>query len=202
MSLSKNVWKTLSEVDVSDHIEKKGKLSYLSWAWAYGIMMEHYPDIHYTFEEDKCNETGTVEIRCSVLLTEKDQSMVRNMWLPVMDHRNKAISNPDKFAINSSKMRCLTKCFAMFGLGHYIYAGEDLPEAVAKATVNEDQIIAIKKLLDETKSDEKISTLNKLLNRLLGRIVSDNQDCVGSFTKYSECDKSCGSNSYQTRTYI
>ena len=54
---------------------------------------------------------------------------------------------------------------------------------------------------DETKSDEKISTLNKLLNRLLGRIVSDNQDCVGSFTKYSECDKSCGSNSYQTRTY-
>jgi len=54
---------------------------------------------------------------------------------------------------------------------------------------------------DETKSDEKISTLNKLLNRLLGIIVSDNQDCVGSFGKYSECDKSCGSNSYQTRTY-
>jgi len=53
----------------------------------------------------------------------------------------------------------------------------------------------------ETKSDEKISTLNKLLNRLLGRIVSDNQDCVGDFGKYSECDKSCGSNSYQTRTY-
>ena len=53
----------------------------------------------------------------------------------------------------------------------------------------------------ETKSDEKISTLNKLLNRLLGRIVSDNNDCVGEFGKYSECDKSCGSNSYQTRTY-
>ena len=126
MSLSKEVWQTLSAIDVSDHIEKKGKLSYLSWAWAYGIMMKHYPDLHYTFEEDKCTETGTVEIRCSVLLTENDQSMVRNMWLPVMDHRNKAISNPDKFAINSSKMRCLTKCFAMFGLGHYIYAGEDL----------------------------------------------------------------------------
>ena len=53
----------------------------------------------------------------------------------------------------------------------------------------------------ETKSDEKISTLNKLLNKLLGRIVSDNNDCVGEFGKYSECDKSCGSNSYQTRTY-
>jgi len=153
MSLSKEVWQTLSAIDVSNHIEKKGKLSYLSWAWAYGIMMEHYPDIHYTFEEDKCNETGTVEIRCNVLLTEKDQSMVRNMWLPVMDHRNKAISNPDKFAINSSKMRCLTKCFAMFGLGHYIYAGEDLPEAVAKATISEDQITNILDLIDHAEVD-------------------------------------------------
>ena len=26
-------------------------------------------------------------------------------------------------------MRCLVKCLAMFGLGHYIYAGEDLPSA-------------------------------------------------------------------------
>lgn len=58
-----------------------------------------------------------------------------------------------------------------------------------------------KKEYKETKSDEKISTLNKLLNRLLGRIVSDNQDCVGSFGRYSECDKSCGSNAFQTRKY-
>ena len=54
---------------------------------------------------------------------------------------------------------------------------------------------------EETKSDDKISTLNKLLNRLLGRIVSDNNDCVGEFGKYSACNKSCGSNAYQTRTY-
>ena len=53
----------------------------------------------------------------------------------------------------------------------------------------------------ETKSDGKISTLNNLLNRLLGRVVSDNNDCVGEFGKYSACDKSCGLNSHQTRTY-
>jgi len=45
----------------------------------------------------------------------------------VMNHRNQAISNPDAFQINTSMMRCLTKCLAMFGLGHYIYAGEDVP---------------------------------------------------------------------------
>ena len=155
MSLSKQVWQTLSAVDVSDHIEKKGSLSYLSWAWAYGTMMEHYPDLHYSFEQDRCEFTNTVEISCSVLVNDKDQSMVRSMWLPVMDHRNKAIVNPDKFAINSSKMRCLVKCFAMFGLGHYIYAGEDINPVIANAVITDDQIIAIKKLLDETGADSE-----------------------------------------------
>ena len=182
MSLSKEVWQTLSAIDVSDHIEKKGKLSYLSWAWAYGIMMEHYPELHYSFEDDKCEETGTVEISCTVHIhtgADRDQMMMRHMWLPVMDHRNKAISNPDKFAINTAKMRCLTKCFSMFGLGHYIYAGEDLPEAVAKATVSEDQIIAIKKLLDETKSDEakflkwlKVENIDQVLASNYDRVIA------------------------------
>ena len=156
MSLSKEVWQTLSAIDVSQHIEKKGNLSYLSWAWAYGTMMEHYPDLHYSFEEDKCEDTGTVEISCVVHIhtgPEQDQMMMRHMWLPVMDHRNKAIINPDKFAINSSKMRCLVKCFAMFGLGHYIYAGEDINPVIANAVISDDQIIAIKKLLDETGAD-------------------------------------------------
>ena len=156
MSLSKEVWQTLSAIDVSQHIEKKGNLSYLSWAWAYGTMMEHYPDLHYSFEEDKCEDTGTVEISCVVHIhtgPEQDQMMMRHMWLPVMDHRNKAIINPDKFAINSSKMRCLVKCFAIFGLGHYIYAGEDINPVIANAVISDDQIIAIKKLLDETGAD-------------------------------------------------
>ena len=81
MSLSKDIWQTLTAVDVSDHIEKKGNLAYLSWAWAYGTMMEHYPELHYTFEQDRCEFTNTVEISCSVLVNVKDQSMVRSMWL-------------------------------------------------------------------------------------------------------------------------
>jgi len=182
MSLSKKVWPTLSAIDVSKHIEKKGNLSYLSWAWAYGTMMEHYPELHYSFEEDKCEDTNTVEISCVVHIhtgAEKDQVMMRHMWLPVMDHRNKAIPNPDKFAINSSKMRCLVKCFAMFGLGHYIYAGEDLPQAVVNATISEDQVIYIKKLLDETKVDQtaflewvKVKSLSEILASKYDKVVA------------------------------
>lgn len=154
MSLSKQVWQTLSAIDVSQHIEKKGNLSYLSWAWAYGTMMEHYPDLHYSFEIDKCEDTGTVEISCVVHIhTEQDQVMMRHMWLPVMDHRNKAIANPDKFAINSSKMRCLVKCFAMFGLGHYIYAGEDINPVVANAIITEDQAKELKAMIHERDAD-------------------------------------------------
>jgi hypothetical protein len=147
------VWNKLVAVDVSDHIEKKGKLSYLSWAWAYGIMMENYPDLHYSFEQDRCEFTNTVEISCSVLVNKNDQSMVRSMWLPVMDHRNKAIVNPDKFAINSSKMRCLVKCFAMFGLGHHIYAGEDINPVVAmaaEAVITPDQVLLLNAFFNST----------------------------------------------------
>ena len=52
----------------------------------------------------------------------------RDCMLPVMDHRNKAIQNPDAFAVNTAIMRCMTKAISMHGLGLYIYAGEDLPE--------------------------------------------------------------------------
>ncbi len=58
--------------------------------------------------------------------------------LPVMDHRNKAIPNPDAFAVNTAIMRCMTKALSLHGLGLYIYAGEDLPEGAPSPTDAED----------------------------------------------------------------
>lgn len=49
------------------------------------------------------------------------------MHLPVMDHRNQAIKNPDAVAVNKAMMRCLVKAIACHGLGLEVYAGEDLP---------------------------------------------------------------------------
>jgi len=130
----KDVWDTLSKVDVSDHTEKKMKLTYLSWAWAWGILMEHYPEAKYSFYEDDNHvpfvtlPDGTCEVRCRVSIGD----LVREMWLPIMNHKNQPVINPNSFQVNTSKMRCLTKCLGMWGLGHYIYAGEDLPDADAK----------------------------------------------------------------------
>lgn len=126
-----NVWQTLSAVDVSDHIEKKGNLSYLSWAWAWGVLMDHFPSSDYQIMSPVKHEDGTVTVWVSLTVEGKE----RRMWLPVMDNRNNAIKNPDARKISDATMRCLVKAIAMFGLGHYIYAGEDLPEAV-KATAS------------------------------------------------------------------
>jgi len=98
--------------------------------------MKHYPDLSIEWHGNSETGTdaitypgGTVMVSCTVTIGYEGTSAVRRtMWLPVMDYRNKAITNPDTRAISDSKMRCMTKCFALFGLGHYIYAGEDLPQ--------------------------------------------------------------------------
>lgn len=126
-----HIWGTLSAVNVNDSVEKKNGFTYLSWAWAWGTLMHHFPDSKFSFDafEDgsECFRfpDGSAEVRC--ILTVGGYS--RRMWLPVMDHRNNAIKNPDARAVNDAKMRCLVKAMALFGLGHYIYAGEDLPRA-------------------------------------------------------------------------
>jgi hypothetical protein len=120
-----SVWKTLSAIDCSGKAEKKNGLTYLSWAWAWGIMMEHYPEARYDFLVEERDDANTCTVWCKVTINDLE----RMMWLPVMDYKNKAIANPDARAISDTRMRCLTKCLAMFGLGHYIYAGEDLPSA-------------------------------------------------------------------------
>ena len=126
------IWATLSKKDCTDKIEKKMNLSYLSWAWAWQVLMENYPNATYQFYENAdtgvpyvAMPDGSAEVRCRISIG----SCVREMWLPVMDYRNNAVENPSARQVSDTKMRCLVKCLAMFGLGHYIYAGEDLPNA-------------------------------------------------------------------------
>lgn len=130
----KEVWDTLSKVDCNEQKQEKMGLSYLSWAWAWGILMEHYPESRYEFTlTEKSDGTmsdvlqysdGTCQVECTIRIGE----LYRTMWLPVMDYKNNAISNPSARAISDTKMRCLVKCIGILGLGLYIYAGEDFPD--------------------------------------------------------------------------
>jgi hypothetical protein len=162
-----SIWATLSQVDVSGRIEKKQNLSFLSWSWAWGTLMEHYPQAEYSFQEPaESQRDGSVMVYCTVTI----DGLSRQMWLPVMDFKNQAISNPDAVQVNKARMRCLVKCLAMFGLGHYIYAGEDLPSAEADKAAekiakereesikpaNIEQLVRIDELIKETDADVEI----------------------------------------------
>lgn len=126
--LQKRAWDTLSTINVNDKVEKKNGLSYLSWAWAWGVLMEYYPESCYTLHQDKVMNDGTVMVGVTLTIKDNEESFSRDMWLPVMNFKNAAIVNPNAVDINKSYMRCLAKAIAMCGLGHYIYAGDDLPQ--------------------------------------------------------------------------
>ena len=146
----KNTFDILNSLNVNEHTETKDtgkvKLTYLSWAWAWAEVKKKFPDaryeiikfngLPYVFDE----KTGYM-----VYTTVTIDEITHEMWLPVMDGNNRAmldhpyevktkynsftVQPATMFDVNKAIMRCLTKNLAMFGLGLYIYAGEDLPEA-------------------------------------------------------------------------
>ena len=137
-----SVWEDLSKKDLSKRIEtkdfvsNKGKpysLSYISWSWAWGELKKSYPDASYEVHDNINYPDNTVEVRVSVTIKEQTHMM----WLPVMDFNNNAKKNPTSKDISDSRMRCFAKAIAMHGLGHYVYAGEDVPEGNAEAPQSE-----------------------------------------------------------------
>lgn len=129
---SKSVFATLSAVDVNEHIEKKGNLSYLSWAWAWKILKGYYPDATYKVYEDENGWNYHTDGRTAWVKVSVTVDGIENIeYLPIMDYRNSAIPTERVSAmdVNKSIQRALTKAIARHGLGLYIYAGEDLPDA-------------------------------------------------------------------------
>lgn len=129
------VYKNLSQIDVSANIKKKQGLSYLSWARAWELVMEQYPDANYdviTFDGKPYFDMPNVG--CVVFTVVTIAGVTRFMWLPVMDMRNKPVSvaeqgGMDSMQLNKTIMRCLVKNLAVFGLGLNLYYGEDISDA-------------------------------------------------------------------------
>ena len=154
--MENNTFKTLSQINVNDMVDKKKTggttLTYLSWASAFQVAKENYPDLEYQIERNP--ETGMPywydPLTGYMVFTKATiGSQTHEMWLPVMDGTNHAMkaepyevqTKYKKFTvpaatmcdINKAIMRCLVKNLSMFGLGLYIYRGEDLPECESQA---------------------------------------------------------------------
>lgn len=150
MTMAKNVYETLSKVDVSKHIEKKGDISYLSWTWAWAFVKSNFDDATFekhTFTDNQNNVLpfmrdykGNTYVQVSVTI----QGQTITEVFPVMDNYMSAINTetntkfgkkkrdgqsriPDATDVNNAHQRALTKCLAYFGLGLNVYAGEDIP---------------------------------------------------------------------------
>ncbi len=127
----------LFATNVNDHTEQKNGLTYLSWAWAWAEFKKACPDAVYKVVKQENGLPYVIDETGAMVYTEVTAcGVTHEMWLPVMDFKNKtipadAVTMTD---INKTIMRCLTKNLAMFGLGLYIYAGEDLPEDAPRAS--------------------------------------------------------------------
>jgi hypothetical protein len=154
----KDIYQTLSKLDLSKHLEKKMGLTYLSWANAWDVMMTHYPTALFSIEEPVRFDDGSMEVWTKVMI----EGHERVMWLPVMDHRNQAIKNPSSRQVSDSRMRCLVKNLAMFGLGLYVYQGEDLPRQEVKQVQEIDIMDAIKQLTSATNLEDLTKSFKAL----------------------------------------
>ena len=125
----------LNAVNCNEHTERKGSLTYLSWAWAWQIVKSHYPDASYTIYENPDGWNYFTDGRtCWVKTGVTICGLEHIEYLPVMDARNQSIpfEAVKSVDVNKSIQRSLTKACARHGLGLYIYAGEDLPESEDK----------------------------------------------------------------------
>ena len=134
----------LRSINVTPHIEKKGKLSYLSWAWAVDTLLQNDPTATWEYGEPK-TFGKTMMVFCTVEAFNKKMTA----QLPILDFYNKAVENPDAMQVNTAMQRCLAKAIALHGIGLYIYSGEDIPESAQKETVTPEAIEAAKETLLE-----------------------------------------------------
>lgn len=145
----KSAFEILNSINVNEHTEKKvaggTNLTYLSWAWAWAEVKKAYPDATYEIEKFDGIPYAYDPLTGFMVYTRVTiEGITHEMWLPVMDNQNKAmkaepyqiqtkyktitVPAATMFDVNKTIMRCLVKNLAMFGLGLYIYAGEDLPD--------------------------------------------------------------------------
>lgn len=152
---TENYFSKLAQIDCTEHVEKKGRFSYLSWAWAVKKLREVDPTA--TWEVKRFDGVPYLKTDCGYFVEVEVtvQGLPLSQIHPILNNQNKPIAEPNSFDINTSIQRCLVKAIALHGLGLYIYAGEDLPE-VQEERITAQQVGAIKLNI------KKLATLRKV----------------------------------------
>jgi hypothetical protein len=131
----------MSQIDVSAHVEKKGKFSYLSWPFAVAEFRKNCPS--GVWAVTKCNGSPVMTtpqgnfVEVAVTPDSAQPELTFTQIHPILDSNNKPIQSPNSFQVNTSIQRCIVKAIAIAtGIGLYIYAGEDLPDQADNGSGN------------------------------------------------------------------
>lgn len=177
LSENESPFETLFKVNVNEHIEKKEKtgIAYLSWTYAWAEVKKRYPNANYEvhlFGEKQLPYVFDEDVGYMVFTSVTIEGLTHTMWLPVMDAKNKpmkseAYTYDTKYEtnkkveaatmtdINKAIMRCLVKNLAMFGLGLYVYSGEDLPE-IETEKISHREAVILKGIIKDAELQKKI----------------------------------------------
>jgi hypothetical protein len=182
----------LNQLNVSEHLEKKGEFNYLSWPFAVAQLRLADATAVWEVRRFKGLPYLKTEVGFFVEVAVTLQGLTLSQIHPVLDGRNRPLLEPTAFDINTSIQRCLVKAIALHGLGLYVYAGEDLPDgetkpAVPKAPVasiaggkaSAAQLRYIERLIDDTGSDLgkvldyfSVGALTELTSHAASRAIS------------------------------
>lgn len=182
----------LRGIDVSGKTKKKGNFSYLSWAWAYDMLMQNDENAEFSFPEPQTFNNGSVMIYCTVRAFGKSKTA----YLPVMDFKHNAIENPDATEVNKAMQRCLTKAIALHGIGLYIYEGEDLPDVEPEPDKPTDSEITYKQdichLINCAETEEDIQSIVDEYGQKIGDMPEALQVEIGEFELLAKEQRSRG----------
>ena len=132
----KSTFKELASISVKEKVQKKGRFDYLSWAYAWAIVKDKYPDsVRTVYESEQTGlnyftdgKTGYVKIGVTI------NGIEHIDYLPIMASNNQSltIDRISSFHVNKTIQRSTVKAIAMHGLGLSLWAGEDLQDISEK----------------------------------------------------------------------
>lgn len=163
---------TMSQIDISKMTERKNGFTYLSWSHAYRLLRQHCPEAEivksvFTMPDGRrlpymVDESGYAYVQVTVII--EDYTCVEVM--PVLNHANRPVQNPDSFAVNASLQRCMAKAISMAtGLGIHLYAGEDMPQQIGNTSTPEPTVSQPLKKIDTSdfvNLDAQLSTISNI----------------------------------------
>ncbi len=207
--MSESIFEKGLKLNVTKHIEKKGRFNYLSWAWAVQELRKLDPKAEWNVANfndgnGNCTPYMKTEAGCFVeVLVELSDGTKSQQIHPVLDNNNKTLTNPNAFQINTSIQRCLVKAIALAsGIGLHIYAGEDLPPGDEKEEKKKEAMTVelLVSNLPSCKTEESLSKYMKDNTKFVnGLFDKEQKEVIAEFSKRKVEINGLGGNSQAQR---